>query len=185
MPRLAFYTFGNTTAPFGTGVMEGFRAALPVVFGAAEGSDGFIAHAHTAKPEPTRSSFGQVFGPWGAFVLPRSYDGGEAPGTVSQASTLSLWRGIDAVRRFAYGGAHRDALDRRGEWCRRPGWPGYVTWWVADDHTPTWAEACRKLEMLHDHGPTPSAFGFGTPFDPEGRPLRSTASVAASAAEGA
>ena len=56
MPRLAFYTFGNTNGPFGSEVMRSFQAMLPSVFGAADGVDGFIAHAHAhaAKPDPTR-----------------------------------------------------------------------------------------------------------------------------------
>jgi hypothetical protein len=129
-------------------------------------------------------SFGQVFGPWGVFVLPRFYDGGSLPGTITQASTLSLWRDIEAVRRFAYNGLHKAALAKRGEWFRRPEWPTYVMWWVADDHTPTWAEACRKLEELHDLGPTPAAFSFKTPFDAEGRGVRLPMAAAGVRAEG-
>jgi uncharacterized protein DUF3291 len=85
------------------------------------------------------------------------------------------------VRRFAYGGLHKTALAKRGEWFRRPEWPGYLMGWVADGEVPTWDDTCRRLEMLHDPGPTPAAFGFKAPFDAEGRPLRGTAAAAAPA----
>jgi hypothetical protein len=172
MARLAFYTFGTLKGPLGSQEVSGFEAMIPSVFGEARGSDGFIADAFTAKPDPTCPSFGQAFGLWGLFAAPRFYDGGTAPGEVTQASTLTLWRDIEAVRRFAYGGLHKAALARRREWGHEPEWPTYAMWWVADEEVPTWADACRRLETLHDLGPTPAAFGFGTTFDPEGHPLR-------------
>ncbi|MFJ4217156.1 DUF3291 domain-containing protein [Streptomyces hydrogenans] len=38
--------------------------------------------------------------------------------------------------------------------------------------TPTWADACARLEHLHDHGPSPFAFSFRRPFDADGAPTR-------------
>jgi hypothetical protein len=47
-----------------------------------------------------------------------------------------------------------------------------VAWWVEDDHIPTRQDASQRLEHLHDHGSTPHAFGFKTPFDDVGKPWR-------------
>ena len=42
--------------------------------------------------------------------------------------------------------------------------PILVLWWIAVGHTPTVAEAMERLQHLEQHGPTPSAFTFRTPF---------------------
>jgi hypothetical protein len=86
-------------------------------------------------------------------------------------ATLSLWRDIEIARRFTYGGLHRAALNRRGDWFHKPEWPGYVLWWVEDDQVPTWAEGARKLEALDDDGPTSAGFNFAASFDPAGRKI--------------
>ncbi|MDO9712757.1 DUF3291 domain-containing protein [Paracraurococcus lichenis] len=158
MPRLALYTFAVGKGVWGSDMLSGFAAALPSVFAEAGRSDGFIATAQSAKPDPARPAFGQVYGRWCLFAVLRFYDGGIVPGEVTQASTLSLWRDIEAARRFAYSGLHKAALAKRGEWFRRPEWPAYVLWWVDDDETPTWENACRRLERLNDLGPTSAAF---------------------------
>ncbi|MGK2923968.1 MAG: DUF3291 domain-containing protein [Methyloceanibacter sp.] len=36
----------------------------------------------------------------------------------------------------------------------------YVMWWIADDEVPTWQQASRRLEHLHDNGGAPIAFDF-------------------------
>jgi hypothetical protein len=119
MPRLAFYTFAIGRGALGSEVLSGFVTMLPSVFAEAEGSDGFVSRA--VLPDRTRPHFGQDYGPWGVFAVPRFYDGGTVQGEITQASTLSLWRDIGAVRHFAYGGLHKAALAKRGEWFRRDG----------------------------------------------------------------
>ena len=86
-------------------------------------------------------------------------------------TTLSLWNNLDPVYSFAYRGIHLEALQKRKEWFQTPEWPTYVAWWVGDDERPTLEEAARRLEHLHDNGPTPEAFTFKQPFDSEGKPM--------------
>ena len=50
----------------------------------------------------------------------RMVDVNGEPGAITSAETLSLWTGIDAVRRFAYGGLHKAALGKRAEWFVKP-----------------------------------------------------------------
>src|SRR5690348_10264223 len=150
MARLGFMTFGILQAPYGDPLVQGFMEATADVFEEAKRSVGYICHA--VKPEPTKPSFGQVYGEFGEFIMPRFYKGGTQQGELTQAATLSLWERIEAVRRFAYGRLHKRALDRRTDWFLKPAWPTYVMWWLADGYVPTWSEASQRLEHLHDSG---------------------------------
>lgn len=157
MPRVAFLTFGILREPKGHPQVQGFFENDGAVFAAARGSDGFISGR--------------------GFVTDHGVDAPAGrrdlyPGTVSeperhppQASTLSLWRDLEAVYAFAYRGTHGEALRRRKEWFLKGAWPVYVAWWVTDDATPSWEEAMARLDHLHEHGPTPYAFDFTTAFD--------------------
>lgn len=170
MSRLAFMTFGMLREPRSSPVVRGFVKLGPSVNAEAERAHGFIARA--VKPETGASGFGQSYGEWGEnSIAPAFYDGGVEFNDNTNASTLSLWKDIESVRRFAYNGLHKIALAQREKWFRPPAWPSYVMWWVADDHTPQWSEATQRIEHLHTHGPTPYAFSFKHPFDSDGRPI--------------
>ena len=172
MPRLALYTFGVLKAPTGSRVLVDFVQMAPSVFAEAEAIDGFYGHATAARPDLAgKSKFGQDFGAWGIAVAPRFYDDFAKPGEETMITTLSLWRGIEVARDFAYGGLHRAALKRRSDWFHKPQWPGYVLWWAADGKIPTWAEGAHKLETLADHGPSSAAFTFANSFDAAGAPV--------------
>ena len=105
---------------------------------------------------------------WGEQVYPRFY---VERGDGWSPSTLSLWRDLTALMAFSYGGIHAEAMRHGREWFVKPTWPGYALWWVARDHTPDWAEGVKRLEFLHDNGPSPFAFDFKTPFDADGNPI--------------
>lgn len=171
MARVAFTTFAIMKAPYGDPEVRGFEALTPAVFRQAENAEGFIDRAREIDDALALTNFERDWGAWGPFAVPRFYDGGHETATDTRASTISLWRSIEAVRAFAYGGLHQRALHQRKKWFREPEWPTYAIWWVADDHIPTWTEASRRLESLHDEGPTPFAFDFRTPFDERGAPL--------------
>src|SRR5262245_43691385 len=63
-------------------------------------------------------------------------------GPADGAGALSVWDGADSLRAFV--------RSRR---------PTEVAWWIPDRHEPTIDEACRRLEFLVTHGPSPYAFG--------------------------
>jgi len=117
------------------------------------------------------SNFERDWGEWGEFCVPRFYELGRDSRTDQRASTISLWRDLASVYRFVYAGLHLEAFKKRSEWFLAPRWPTYAIWWIADDHVPTWSEACKKLEQLHDEGATPSCFDFKHCFDQFGSPL--------------
>ena len=142
MARLAFYTFGILREPLGSEVVRPFVESSPKVFAAAEAAPGFIARAVT--PAPGRPSFGQDYGAWGIFAVPRFYDGGSGSDNTTGVATLTLWTGIGAVRAFAYAGQHKVALGQRWEWFRKGKWPTYVMWWVGEGDIPTWEQGARN-----------------------------------------
>jgi hypothetical protein len=80
---------------------------------------------------------------------------------------LSVWESIETLRAFTYTTAHTDVLRRRREWFHKLADAHLVLWWVPAGHIPTTAEAIERLERLRRDGPTPGAFTFRVPFDPE------------------
>jgi Domain of unknown function (DUF3291) len=185
MPALAFTTFAIMKAPYGDPIVKGFEDLTPITFAEAERSPGFIARAKEVDDRSTEipqgqlassylSNFERDWGRWGKFAVPRFYDGGHEISTDTRAGTLSLWRDIQSVHTFVYRSLHRNALAKRHEWFRKPEWPTYTMWWVSDQNTVTWREACARLEHLYDQGPTPVAFDFHRRFSLEECPLELT-----------
>lgn len=160
MARLAFYTFGILRGPEGDPQVQGFFDRDESAGAAAEVAPGFITRYYGRPPE----------------LGPRFFDPAVHPGA---PQTLSVWRDLESVYPFAYGGVHGEALRRRKEWFVKPAWPTYAAWWIDDDEEPTWHEAIRRLEHLHDHGPTTFAFSFAAPFDAAGEPAQPPARSAA------
>lgn len=157
--RLAVYNFGMFRTRAEDPANQGLRDLEPPNFAAAEQAPGFIA----------RSGYGDEDGPpsWGEQVYPRFY---VERGDGWSPSTLSLWTDLESLMVFTYAGIHAEALRRAGEWFVEQRWPPYVLWWVAPAHVPSWTEAVRRLEHLHDHGPKPMAFHFDHAFDADGLP---------------
>ena len=172
MPRVAFTTFAILRAPYGDPLVQEFDDLTPPTFDEAERSPGFIARAKESADQSHLTNFERDWGEWGTFQVPRFYTGGRTDDTDSRASTLSLWADLDAVFSFVYAGLHRVALSRRHSWFLKPEWPTYAAWWVGDDEIPTWADACRRLEHLHDEGPTPHSFTLRNAYSVEGEPTR-------------
>lgn len=172
MPRVAFTTFAILKKPYGNPEVQEFDDRTPPTFEEAENSPGFIARAKEEPGQNHLTNFLRGWGDWGTFDVPRFYTGGRTNESDSRASTLSLWTDLDSVFSFVYSGIHRSTLRKRHEWFLKPEWPSYAAWWVADDAVPTWTDACRGLEHLHDHGPSPTAFTFRQAFAADGTPTR-------------
>ncbi|MEU7279011.1 DUF3291 domain-containing protein [Streptomyces sp. NPDC045431] len=172
MPRIAFTTFAVLKQPYPHLSNTDFNELEPLVFGASESSPGFIARAEAVDSTDTKwTNFGRDYGAWGKFEAPSFYTGGRDDDTDTRASTLSLWTDLSSVRAYAYSGIHRQALRDRRRWFVSLPHRLYAAWWVADDVIPTWREACLRLEILNEFGPTAHAFDFKHPFDPDGNPL--------------
>ena len=160
MPLAALTTFAVLRAPIGDPQVRGFFDRLADTFGAADGFEGFVGRS-SRDPVTLRHT-------WGDPVHPRFHDPARHAGVVF---TLSLWRSLESVNAYTYSGVHGDALRHRLDWFVKPQWPSYAVWWVADDHVPDWNEASRRLERLHDLGPTPESFDFRTSFGSDRAPV--------------
>src|SRR5688500_13542740 len=168
--KLAFTTFSILKEPYGHPAVQEFDDRTPAVFKEAEESPGFVARAVEVNGAEL-SNFERDWGAWGEFCVPRFYDLGRTAGTDQRTSTLSIWQDIPSVLNFVYGTLHVAALRKRNLWFKRPEWPTYACWWIADTRIPQWRDAARLLEQLHDEGPSPDVFNFHHPFDADGRPL--------------
>jgi uncharacterized protein DUF3291 len=155
-------TFGLMREPLGHPRMQGFIDRIDTNLAAAEASDGFIA----------RSVFDEATGQdtWGVRATPTHFQGDEYENR--GVATLSLWQDLESVFAFAYSSSHAEALSKRKQWFMEPRWPNYVAWWVRDDHTPSWPEACQRYDRLECEGASPDAFDFKRPFGPDGQPMR-------------
>ncbi len=166
MARLAVMTFAILREPWGSPAVAGFEERTDGVFDDVAVADGMIAYDDDQIDAAGLTSEER----WGRFTVPRLYPYDRSdPTQAREAVTLSIWRDIPSVFRFAYAGRHLEALQRRDEWVERRR-PDYVLWWIDDDEMPSWAEACARLDRLHEEGPSPAAFDFHHPFDAGGRP---------------
>jgi hypothetical protein len=160
--RIAFFTLGVLKAPVGDSIVQGFVDRIADVYATAEGSAGFFERSIRDVKTWEHS--------WGPVIVPKCVPSGLPLNQF--AMTLSLWRDLESVAAFAYHGAHREALSRREDWFDSGPWPSYAAWWVSGDHRPIWSEAVDRVDHLHDHGSTRTAFTFRQPFDSTGAAVR-------------
>ncbi|MBP2314295.1 DUF3291 domain-containing protein [Azospirillum soli] len=166
---IALMTFSILRAPYGDSGVQDFDDRTPDVFVEAERTPGFIDRAKPVEDIPWMTNFQKDWGRWGPFAVPRFYLGGTTRGHTRQAQTLSLWRDLGSVWRYTYQGPmHRGAFKERTAWFGPQNWPIYCVWWTREDELPNWKQACKRLEHLHDHGPTAVSFTFREPFDAAG-----------------
>lgn len=83
---------------------------------------------------------------------------------------LSVWESRQALWDFTYRSDHLEYVRRRREWFQRPTEPIMVLWWVSAGHIPSVEEALARLTRLREAGPSPEAFTFRQPYEPDGKP---------------
>jgi hypothetical protein len=132
--QLAQFNLARIRAPLDDARMTEYVAAIPVINGLGEMSDGFVWRSSESGDN--------------AEVLP----------------TLTVWESPDALRAFVYQSGHVEVMKRREEWLAPFGGPSLALWWVPAGHRPSLAEAEARLEHLRQHGPTPVAFTFNPVF---------------------
>ena len=122
--------------------MKDFVDNLDRINGLAESSDGFLWRLQDEDGNATS------FRPFGDNYL----------------VNLSVWRDLDALRRFVFESAHVEIMRRRKEWFERMGEAYVVLWWIPAGERPTEAQAGERLDMIRREGPTPEAFNFQKNF---------------------
>ena len=144
--QLAQLNVGRMLAPVDAPEIAGFVAELEPVNRLADASPGFIWRLQTEAGDATS-------------IRPTEDD--------LFLINMSVWSSIEALRAFTYSTAHVEVLRRRREWFERLATAHLVLWWVPAGHIPTVDEALDRLDRLRRDGPTPAAFTFRTPFEPD------------------
>jgi hypothetical protein len=142
--HLAQVNIGRFRAPIGDPVMEGFRTQLDPINALADASPGFVWRLQTEDGNATAV---------------RPYENDDL-----MAINLSVWESLESLQQFVYRSGHVATLRDRKQWFEPIEGPILALWWVPAGHVPTVAEARERLAHLAQHGPTPHAFTFRSPF---------------------
>ena len=116
-----------------------FADAVDRVHSLAESSEGFVWRLSETPANPTDN---QMFGDPLTFV------------------TLSVWRDLDTLKRFAWHTEHLDYYQRRNQWFDSITEPHLVMWWVREGHRPGLTEARSRLRFLENKGSNRHAFDW-------------------------
>lgn len=140
--ELAQLNIAHLKAPLDSPLLADFVANLDRINRLAEAAEGFRWRLQSDEGDATSLR------PFGESVI----------------VNMSVWRDLDALRKFVYDSAHTEILKRRREWFANAPEAYAVLWWVPLGHRPSLAEAAERLEHLRRHGPSSTAFGFGRVF---------------------
>ncbi len=144
--HLAQLNVGRLVAPLQSETLAGFVAALEPINALADEHPGFVWRLQTDAGDATS-------------IRPTDDD--------LFLINMSVWSSLEALRAFVYTTAHVQVLRQRRAWFEQLATSHLVLWWVPAGHTPTVEEALARIERLRRDGPTPAAFTFRSPFDPE------------------
>ena len=144
--ELAQLNVGRLLAPVESPLIAGFVAELEPLNRIADASQGFVWRLATEAGDATS-------------IRPTEDD--------LFLVNMSVWTSLEALRAYTYDTAHVAILRRRREWFERLATAHMVLWWVPAGHRPTVEEALERLDRLRRDGPTPAAFTFRTPFEPD------------------
>lgn len=145
MHELAQINVVQFAAPITSPRLESFVAQVAHINALAEASPGFVWRYEEV---------------WDGSVEALSFPDGSTLGA------LSVWRDIRSLKNFIYGPGHSAVMRRRGEWMLPPAAKPMALWWVPAGERPSLMEGWERLQHLRKHGPTPTAFGFASLFDP-------------------
>lgn len=150
--RLAQLNIGRPVAPLTEPQLAGFMAGLEPINALADAAPGFVWRLQTEDGDATA-------------IRPFEDD--------QLLVNMSVWRSVQALADFVYSGPHRAIMARRREWFVPMREAFQVLWWVPGDALPSVADAVERLAHLREHGPTPFAFTFRSPFPAPGTaPIR-------------
>ena len=127
-------------------VMAGFVARLDELNALADTAPGFVWRLQTGEGNATYL---------------RPYDDERI------IFNLSVWESLEDLRAYVYRSAHVDVLRKRHEWFHAYEGAYLGLWWIPAGHQPSVDEAKQRLAHLAEHGPTPFAFTFKSPFPPD------------------
>ena len=145
--HLAQINVSRLRAPLTDPRMARFVAQLDDINRVAEASDGFVWRL---KDDTGAASSYIRFSEDGLTIV-----------------NMSVWRSIGSLHRYVYRSEHATVYRDRLQWFEPPAAPSLALWWIRAGTRPTLADGRRRLDLLASFGPTPSAFTFRQPFEPE------------------
>ena len=148
--HLAQVNIGRARGAMTDAVMWGFAVRLEEINALAERTPGFVWRLQTEDGDAT------AIRPYGDERI---------------MINMSVWADLESLRGYVFRSAHAAVMRQRQEWFERFEGIYLALWWVPAGHRPTVEEAVSRLGHLQAHGPTPFAFSFQQPFDPDGRPI--------------
>ena len=144
--HLAQLNVGRLLAPLESETLAGFVAALEPINALADGHPGFVWRLQTDAGDATS-------------IRPTEDD--------LFLINMSVWSSLETLRAFVYTTAHVQVLRQRRAWFEQLATSHMVLWWVPAGHIPTIEEGLSQLDRLRQDGPTPAAFTFRAPFQPQ------------------
>ena len=144
--HLAQLNVGRLLEPLDSPTIDGFRAQLEPINALADGHPGFVWRLQTDAGNATD-------------LRPTEDD--------QFVINMSVWGSIEALRAFTYTTAHVQVLRQRRSWFEALAEAHLVLWWIPAGHIPTIEEALARLDRLRRDGPTPAAFTFRAPYEPQ------------------
>ena len=148
--HLAQVNVSRLIAPLDSPVLADFMAALDEVNAEADRAPGFVWRLQTEDGDATSV---QAFG-W------------DAAGSHGVIVNLTVWRDVEALADYVFGGRHVQIMRRRREWFARAAEATTALWWLPATSLPTTGDAEARVRLLRAQGPTPAAFTFRTHFPP-------------------
>ncbi|WP_456600255.1 DUF3291 domain-containing protein [Blastococcus sp. SYSU DS0616] len=148
--HLAQVNVSRLLAPLDSPVLADFMAALDEVNAEADRAPGFVWRLQTEDGNATSV---QAFG-W------------DAAGSHGVIVNLTVWRDVESLAAYVFGGRHVQIMRRRREWFSRAAEATPALWWIPAGTLPTTDDAEARIRHLRAHGPTPEAFTFRTHFPP-------------------
>lgn len=146
--HLAQVNIGRARGPIDGPLMAEFVARLEEINALAEQTPGFVWRLQTEDGDATA-------------IRPYADE--------RIMINMSVWTDLESLRRYVFRSAHAAVMRRRREWFERFEGVYVALWWVPAGHRPTAEEAVTRLANLEANGPTPFAFSFQLPFDPDGQ----------------
>jgi hypothetical protein len=113
--ELAQLNIGQLKAPIDSPLLAEFVSSLDRINRLADSSDGFRWRLMTDDGNATSLR------PFGDDVI----------------VNMSVWRDLDALRRYVYRSSHAQIVKRRGEWFIQTPQAQLVLWWLPSGHRPT------------------------------------------------
>ena len=148
--HLAQVNVSRLIAPLDSPVLADFMAALDEVNAEADHAPGFVWRLQTEDGNATSV---QAFG-W------------DAAGSHGVIVNLTVWRDVEALADYVFGGRHVQIMRRRREWFARAAEATTALWWLPATSLPTTGDAEARVRLLRAQGPTPAAFTFRMHFPP-------------------